>query len=41
MFISPSYLHMFPLRVTQYRHSLPRVNGPTDSQTHPFHEDYR
>ncbi len=25
MFISLSYLHMFPLRVAQYRHPLPRA----------------
>jgi hypothetical protein len=32
MFISLSYLHMFPLWATQYRHSLPRVNGPIVSE---------
>ena len=32
MFISLSYLHMFPLRATQYRHPLPHVNGPTVSE---------
>ena len=42
MLVSLSYLHMFPLRATQYRHPLPhalhrqnharRVIGPTVSE---------
>jgi len=32
MFISLSYLHMFPLRAPQYCHPLPHVIGPTVSE---------
>jgi hypothetical protein len=32
MFISLSYLHMFPLRAPQYRHPLPRAIGATVSE---------
>jgi len=32
MFVSLSYLHMFPLRAAQYRHPLPRVIGVTVSE---------
>jgi hypothetical protein len=32
MFISFSYLHMFPLQASQYRHPLSHVIGPTVSE---------
>ena len=32
MLISLSYLHMFPLRASQYRHPLPHVIGLTVSE---------